>query len=143
VAVVEHHRAVPAAVWCVWVGGLEPDEGIPFRPPRAGPREPFAFQPVLDGRGVAAERLPAAVVVERVGDRTRQRRRVPACGGVRPGLGEEALCRRNARALAGVTRAIRMGLAESVAGTRQPYQSAVGDEACADKAAGLLQTGGT
>jgi hypothetical protein len=73
VAVVERHCAVLAAVWCVRVGRLDSDEGIPFRPPGAGPREPFALQPVMGGRGVGADRLPAAVEVERVGDRTRPR----------------------------------------------------------------------
>jgi hypothetical protein len=55
-------RAAPrgaAAVGCVRAGGRDTDEGMPIRPPGAGPREPFALQPVRGGRGVAAGRLPA------------------------------------------------------------------------------------
>jgi hypothetical protein len=43
--------------------------------------------------GCCSERLPAAVEVEHVDDRTRPRRRVPACGGQAGTPGEEVLCR--------------------------------------------------
>ena len=68
---------MPQIVGCARVGGLDLEEGVPFWPFGAGPREPLAIQPVLGDRCVAAEGLPRGVYIKGLDELTdtQQRRR--------------------------------------------------------------------